>query len=111
MIVEGQIHGGVTQGLGMGLREAMVFDEQGLLVNPSFMDYAILRASEIPKIDVELVEEPSPYGPFGIRGVGEPPITPCAAAISIAIHDAIGIRIEELPVRSEKIWELLKKTS
>ena len=109
MLIEGQIHGGVVQGLGWGMREGMEFDEQGLLLNPSFMDYALFRADEIPPVDIELIEEPSPHGPFGIRGVGEPPIVPGAAALASAIQNTVGIRFCGLPVRSENVWQAMKK--
>ena len=109
MLIEGQIHGGVVQGLGWGMREGMEFDEQGLLLNPSFMDYALFRADEIPPVDIELIEKPSPHGPFGIRGVGEPPIVPGAAALASAIQNTGGIRFCELPVHSENIWQAMKK--
>ena len=84
-------------------------DEQGLLLNPSFMDYALFRADEIPPVDIELIEKPSPHGPFGIRGVGEPPIVPGAAVLASALQNTVGIRFCELPIHSENIWQAMKK--
>jgi CO/xanthine dehydrogenase Mo-binding subunit len=109
MLIEGQIHGGVVQGLGWGMREGMEFDEQGVLLNPSFMDYALFRADEIPPIEIELIEAPSPYGPYGIRGVGEPPIVPGAAALASALQNTTGVRICELPISSESLWQAMTK--
>ena len=108
MLVEGQIHGGVAQGLGWGLREGMEFDDQGLLLNPSFMDYALFRAYEVPPLEIILVQEPSTHGPYGIRGVGEPPIVPGAAALASAVEDAVGVRISELPIRPQTLWEAMR---
>ena len=108
MLVEGQIHGGVAQGLGWGLREGMEFDDQGLLLNPSFMDYALFRADEVPPLEIILVQEPSTHGPYGIRGVGEPPIVPGAAALASAVEDAVGVRISELPIRPQTLWEAMR---
>jgi CO/xanthine dehydrogenase Mo-binding subunit len=87
----------------------MEFDEQGVLLNPSFMDYALFRADEIPPIEIELIEAPSPYGPYGIRGVGEPPIVPGAAALASALQNTTGVRICELPISSESLWQAMTK--
>ena len=72
------------------------------------MDYALFRADEVPPLDIELLEEPSPHGPYGIRGVGEPPIIPGAAALANAIHDAVGVRFEKLPIHPETLWKALQ---
>lgn len=101
--VEGQIHGGVAQGVGWGLLEAMVYDEDGRLLTASFVDYAMPRADHLPPIEVELVEQPSPLGPFGARGIGEPPIIPGAAAIANAIADATGRRLTDLPMTPARV--------
>ena len=107
-LVEGQIHGGAVQGIGWGLHEAMVYDEQGQLLTGTFMDYDLPKAGQVPHIEVELVQNPSPSGPFGARGVGEPPIIAGAAAIANAIRDATGARIAELPMRAELVWRALR---
>ena len=108
MLVEGQIHGGAVQGIGWGLHEGFVFDNEGQLLTASFMDYDLPRANVVPAIDTVLVENPAPSGPFGARGVGEPPILGGAAAIANAIRDAIGIRVTELPIRPQALWEALQ---
>jgi CO/xanthine dehydrogenase Mo-binding subunit len=107
MLVEGQIHGGVVQGIGWGLHEQMVYDESGELLTSTFMDYDIPKATAVPEIEAVLVHNPSPIGPFGARGIGEPPITAPAAAIGNAIKDATGVRIKELPLRAETVWRAL----
>ncbi len=105
--VEGQIHGGVVQGLGWALYEQMVYDEHGTLISGSLMDYALQTAEMVPPIDVQMVEVPAPDGPFGAKGVGEPPIIPGGAAIGNAIFDATGVRITELPAVPERVLKAL----
>ena len=107
LMVEGQIHGGTVQGIGWGLHEAMYYDEYGQLLTATFMDYDMPKANDVPTIETILVYNPSPHGPFGARGVGEPPITAGAAAIANAIRDATGVRITQLPIRSEVLWQAL----
>jgi len=107
LLVEGQIHGGAVQGIGWGLHEAMVYDENGQLLTGTFMDYDVPKADTVPNIETILVQNPSPHGPFGARGIGEPPITAGAAAIANAIRDATGARITELPIRAETVWRAL----
>ena len=108
--VEGQIQGGVAQGIGMALNEEYVYDDQGHLRNASFLDYRMPVANDLPMIDVEMVEVPNPGHPFGVRGVGEVPIVPPQAAIRNALHDAIGINFYRTPVSPRVILdELLPK--
>jgi CO/xanthine dehydrogenase Mo-binding subunit len=107
MMVEGQIHGGVVQGIGWGLNEAMRYDEHGQLLTATFMDYDIPKAGSLPMIDTVLVENRSPNGPYGARGIGEPPITAGAAAIANAVKAATGARITEIPIRAESVWQAL----
>ncbi len=106
-MVTGQIHGGVIQGVGWGLHEAMVYDEYGQLLTGSFMDYDIPKIDTVPTIETVLVENRSPHNPFGARGIGEPPITAGAAAVANAVRAAVGARITELPIRSEALWRAL----
>jgi CO/xanthine dehydrogenase Mo-binding subunit len=101
--VEGQMQGGAVQSLGMALTEGLAFDENGRLTNPSLLDYRKLTAADLPDIETVIVEVPSPSGPFGARGVGEPPIIPAPAALANAIDDATGVRITELPLTPERI--------
>jgi CO/xanthine dehydrogenase Mo-binding subunit len=107
LLVKGQIHGGVAQGFGWGLREALVYDDHGQLLTGSFMDYAIPKASDLPTINTNLVENPAPFGPFGAKGVGEAPVVAPAAAIANAVTNAIGIRLTQLPITSERVWRAL----
>ncbi len=95
--VEGQVHGGVVQSAGRALGEVLVWDEDGQLRNGSFIDYGLPTIDQVPDIAVELLEIPSPLGPFGAKGVGEPPAVPGPAAIANAIHAASGRRLTELP--------------
>jgi len=107
-LVEEQVHGGVGQGIGWALHEAMRWSENGQPLNPSFLDYDLPKASQLPPIAVEFVEVPSPIGPFGAKGVGEPPVVPTAAAIANAIADAIGVHLSELPITPERVLAALR---
>jgi CO/xanthine dehydrogenase Mo-binding subunit len=102
--IEGQIRGGVAQGVGWGLLEHMRYDEAGRLLSGTLMDYALPTATHVPPdVEVLLVEVPSENGPFGARGVGEPPVVAGGAAIANAIADATGVRFTALPITSEAI--------
>ncbi len=101
--VEGQIHGGVVQGIGWALFEEMVYDESGQALTATLMDYALPLGKDVPTITPLLVEVPSELGPFGARGVGEPPVVPVAAAIANAIKDAVGVRMTQLPMTPERV--------
>src|SRR5437773_2354926 len=101
--IEGQMQGGAVQSLGMALTEALMYDEKGRLTNPSLLDYRKLTSADLPNIETIIVEKPAPHGPFGARGVGEPPIVPAPAAIANAVEDATGVRLTELPLSPERI--------
>ncbi len=101
--IEGQMQGGAVQSLGFALSEGLLYDTEGRLTNPSLLDYRKLTAADLPNIETIMVEVPAPEGPFGARGVGEPPIVPAPAAIANAIEDATGLRLLELPLTPEKI--------
>jgi len=101
--VEGQMQGGAVQSIGMALTEGLMFDESGRLTNPSLLDYRKLTAADLPNLETIIVEVPAPAGPFGARGVGEPPIIPAPAAIANAIQNATGARLTELPMSPERI--------
>jgi len=107
--VEGQIHGGVVQGIGWALFEGMVYDEQGQLLTPTLMDYALPQSQDVPPITPLLVEVLSELGPFGAKGVGEPPVVPVAAAIANAIKDAVGVRMTQIPMTPERIFAALRE--
>ena len=105
--VEGQIQGGVVQGIGWALNEEYRFDHQGGMLNSSFLDYRMPISLDLPMIDTVIVEIANPAHPYGLRGVGEVPIVPPMAAISNAIYDAIGQRLNELPMSPDKVLEAL----
>lgn len=109
-MVEGQIHGGVAQGIGWGLHEAMHYDESGQLLTATFMDYDLPKMDAVPPIEAIMLENPSPFGPFGARGIGEPPITAGAAAIANAVRDATGVRVSQTPIRPEVLWQEMHKS-
>jgi CO/xanthine dehydrogenase Mo-binding subunit len=96
--VEGQIHGGSVQALGRALGEGLVYDPDGQLRTASFLDYELPSADQIPDIDVGLVEMPSPVGPLGAKGVGEPPAIPGTAALANAVSRAAGVRVRSVPI-------------
>ena len=103
MGVAGQMQGGAVQSIGMALTEGLLFDDSGRLTNPSLLDYRKLTAADLPNLETIIVEVPAPAGPFGARGVGEPPIIPAPAAIANAIQNATGVRLTELPMSPERI--------
>ncbi len=101
--VEGQLQGGVAQGIGWALNEEYIYDADGRLENPGFLDYRIPVASDLPMIEAVLVEVPNPRHPFGVRGVGEVPIIPPMAAVANAIANAVGTRVPDLPISPPKL--------
>ncbi len=110
IIVEGQIHGGVAQGIGGGLSEALVYDASGQLLTGSLMDYAVPRAHDLPRIETIHLEAPSPRNPLGVKGVGEGGAIAPPAALANAVEDALapfGIRITEGPVTPARIAALV----
>jgi CO/xanthine dehydrogenase Mo-binding subunit len=106
-LVEGQMRGGVTQGVGWALYEELRHDEHGQLLSGSFLDYAIPTAENVPSIDTLVVEVPAPEGPFGAKGIGEAPVIAAPAAIANAIMDAVGVRLRELPMSAPRVWAAL----
>ena len=96
--VEGQIQGGSVQGIGWALNEEYYMSDDGRLLNSSFLDYRMPTSLDVPMIDAEVIEVPNPGHPFGVRGVGEASIVPPLAAIANAIHDAVGVRMRDLPM-------------
>lgn len=101
--IEDQIHGGVVQGIGWALYEGIVLDDDGRVLTGSWLDYVVPSARQAPHIETILLEVPSRSGPFGVRGVGEPPVIPGAAAIGNAIRDAAGVRLTEIPMTAERL--------
>jgi carbon-monoxide dehydrogenase large subunit len=109
-IVEGQIHGGVAQGVAGALYERMAYDDAGQLQNASFMDFLMPYVSEVPlKIDIDHLETPSPLNPLGIKGAGEAGVIPGAAAFASAIEDAEGITITAMPISPSELFELRRR--
>ncbi|MBS0222465.1 MAG: molybdopterin-dependent oxidoreductase [Proteobacteria bacterium] len=108
VMVHGQIAGGVQMGGGAALGEEMLY-EQGRVINPAFMNYAMARAGDLPHIKTILVEGGDPKGPHGAKGIGELCNTPPAPAIANAVYDATGVRITELPITPDKILTALAK--
>jgi CO/xanthine dehydrogenase Mo-binding subunit len=105
--VEGQIQGGAVQGIGWALNEEYVYNDSGVMLNSSFLDYRMPTSLDLPMIDTVIVEIANPNHPYGVRGVGEVPIVPPMAAISNAIYDAIGVRMVDLPMSPDKVLEAL----
>ncbi|MDQ2682710.1 MAG: xanthine dehydrogenase family protein molybdopterin-binding subunit [Chloroflexota bacterium] len=110
-LVDGQIMGGVAQGIGWALHEAIEFDNSGQLVSGSLMDYVLPKSTHIPPIETLRVEVGSEHGPFGAKGVGEPPAIPGPAAIRNAIKHATGAKLTELPMRPERVLSALNERS
>ncbi|MDR7568849.1 MAG: molybdopterin-dependent oxidoreductase, partial [Armatimonadota bacterium] len=108
LLIEGQMYGGMVQGLGWGLWEALSYDRSGIPRTTSFLEYALPRAASVPWMQGVLVEVPSPNGPFGARGVGEPPVVPGAGAVANAVRDAVGARVTELPITPERVLRALQ---
>jgi len=104
-IVEGQIHGGVAQGIGGALYERMAYDEHGQLLNASFMDFLMPYATEIPHIETDHLETASPLNPLGIKGAGEAGVIPVSAVIAGAIEDAEGLVIDAMPISPDQLFE------
>ncbi len=109
--VEGQIQGGVVQGIGWALHEEYIYDKLGRLDNAGFLDYRCPVMSDLPMIDAVLVEVPNPVHPYGAKGVGEVNICPPMAAIANAIDNAIGRRLTELPMSPPKIRAALDEAA
>jgi CO/xanthine dehydrogenase Mo-binding subunit len=105
--VEGQMQGGASQGIGWALNEAYFYDSQGHLLNASLLDYRMPTCLDLPMIDTVIVEVPNPGHPYGVRGVGEVPIVPPAAAIANAIYRAVGVRMNVLPMSPGRLQDAL----
>ena len=101
--VEGQMQGGAVQGLGWALNEEYIYDAKGVMENAGFLDYRVPVTSDMPMIDCQIVEVPNPSHPYGVRGVGETPIVAPLAATSNAVRDALGFRINDLPLSPPRV--------
>ena len=108
MLVEGQVEGGISMGIGFALQEQILFDDAGRQLNPNLTNYIMPTSLDMPEVKVDIVASYDPTGPFGAKGVGEPTSVPTAAAILNAIHDAVGVRITSLPATAEKVLAAIK---
>jgi carbon-monoxide dehydrogenase large subunit len=113
VIVEGQLHGGIAQGLGSALGESLIYDDAGQLLTGTLMDYPLPRAEDMPPLAVVHMDFPSAINPLGIKGVGESGVISPAAAVANAVEDALvdyGVEVDRPPVTSARIFELLRAT-
>lgn len=108
--VEGQIQGGVAQGVGMALMEEVLFNDKGRMMNAGFTDYILPSIHDLPEVEVVILEHDDPGGPFGARGVGEPPLIGTTPAVCGAIHDALKIPVNQTPATPQRIWQLLQSS-
>jgi CO/xanthine dehydrogenase Mo-binding subunit len=106
--VEGQMQGGAAQGIGWALNEEYIYDAEGHLENPGFLDYRMPVASDLPMIDTVIIEVPNPTHPYGVRGVGEVPIVPPLPAVANAVYNATGVRFRSLPISPPRVLEALE---
>jgi CO/xanthine dehydrogenase Mo-binding subunit len=107
-LVGDQLLGGVAQGVGWALLEELAYDDEGQLRTGSFVEYAMPTIDRMPPVDLEIVEVPAPDGPFGAKGVGEPPVIAVPPAVANAIAAASGARMRELPMTPMRVWEALR---
>ncbi len=107
--VEGQMQGGAAQGIGWALNEEYIYDAEGHLENPGFLDYRIPVASDLPMIDTVIVEVPNPTHPYGVRGCGETPIVPPLAAVALAVKNATNVPMRNLPMSPPRVLEALEQ--
>jgi len=110
MLVDGQIHGGIVQSLGQAMFEEVVYDDQGQLVTGTLMDYAVPRASQVPWMELDRTETPSPVNPLGVKGVGEAGTIGATPAIVGAVVDALapfGVKHLDMPIKPENIWRII----
>jgi aerobic carbon-monoxide dehydrogenase large subunit len=112
LLVDGQVHGGIAQGLAQALFEEVVYDESGQLLTGSLMDYAVPKASFLPHFETDRTVTPSPVNPLGVKGVGEAGTIACSPAVVNAVVDALshlGVRHLDMPLKPEKIWRILQE--
>ena len=106
LVVQGQIEGGVAQGIGGAFYERLAYGEDGQLRNASFMEFLIPYSTEIPEIEIDHIETPSPLNPLGVKGAGEAGVIPVGAVLASAIEEALGVAITEMPLSPLKLYEL-----
>jgi carbon-monoxide dehydrogenase large subunit len=109
MIVEGQVHGGIAQGVGQALLEGAIYDKDGQLVTGSLMDYCVPRAHDLPTLKVDMTKTKAPSNPLGIKGCGEAGAIAAPVAVINAITDAIGTEDLAMPATAQTVWQALQK--
>jgi carbon-monoxide dehydrogenase large subunit len=109
MIVEGQVHGGVAQGVGQALHEGALYDKDGQLVTASFMDYGMPRAEDLPSLTLAMTVTACPSNPLGIKGCGEAGAIAAPAAVINAITDAVGHEDVRMPATPQEVWRAAQK--
>jgi CO/xanthine dehydrogenase Mo-binding subunit len=114
LILEGQIHGGVAQGIGNAFFEKLSFDEQGQLLNASLADYLLPTALDVPRMELDHTVTPSPLNPLGVKGAGEAGAIPVGAVFAQAIEDALQLKrrkveLNEIPLSPSRLFDLIRK--
>jgi len=111
MIVEGQVHGGLAQGIGQALTEGCKYDAEGQLSTGSFGDYCIPRATDVPSFKLDTRETPCTHNPLGVKGCGEAGAIGAPAAVMNAITDALGVKDVAMPATANTVWKHLREKS
>jgi carbon-monoxide dehydrogenase large subunit len=109
LLVEGQVHGGIAQGMAQALMEEVVYDESGQLVTGSLMDYAMPTAADLPRFELDHTVTPTPVNPLGAKGVGEAGTIGSTPAVANAVIDALGVRHVDMPMKAEKLWRIIQE--
>jgi carbon-monoxide dehydrogenase large subunit len=107
MIVEGQVHGGIVQGVGQALLEGAIYDESGQLLTGSYMDYCMPRAHDFPQFKLGFTETKCPSNPLGMKGCGEAGAIAAPAAVMNAVTDALGVRDLPMPASPHRVWSVM----
>jgi carbon-monoxide dehydrogenase large subunit len=107
LLVEGQVHGGIAQGVGQALVEGVIYGDDGQLLTASLMDYAMPIADEFPPFEIDSTVTPTPVNPLGVKGVGEAGTIGSTPAVANAVADALGVANVDMPFTSEKLWKII----
>jgi carbon-monoxide dehydrogenase large subunit len=111
LVAEGQVHGGVAQGIGQALYESAVYDENGQLLSGSMMDYAVPKITQLPMYTTGFMGTPSPTNPMGVKGIGEAGTIGSTPAMVNAVIDALkprGVRHMDMPLTSQRVWNVIQ---
>jgi len=109
LIVAGQVHGGIAQGVGQAMYEEVVYNEDGQLLTSTFMDYAMPIAPELPFFELDHTVTPTTVNPLGVKGVGEAGTIGSTPAVAAAVADALGVNHIDMPLKAEKLWRIIHK--